>query len=103
MTPRERYIGLIKSVADRHGVCLNDILGMRKHSHVVDARRECMAILRGEGLSCPQIGRLLNRDSSTIVHNLQKYLWSKGHDKRDIAIPWACFMHPEAGATAGLI
>lgn len=103
MTPREKYRYIVKSVADRHGLSIEDIMGIRKHSHVVQARRECMVALRGEGLSCPQIGRLLNRDSSTIVHNLQQYLWGKGYNRRNIDIPWAFFMPPEAGATAGLI
>lgn len=103
MTPREKYLRIVRIVADSHGVSMSDILGSRKHAHVVAARRECMAMLRGEGLSCPQIGRILNRDSSTIVHNLQKFLWSKGYSRRNIDLPWACFMPPEAGATAGLI
>lgn len=38
-------------------------------------RRHCFAVLREAGFSTPQIGKLFNRDHSTVVHALQ--MWEK--------------------------
>jgi chromosomal replication initiation ATPase DnaA len=39
---------------------------------LVEIRYECIKFFRERGHSTPEIGRILNRDHSTIVHALQK-------------------------------
>jgi chromosomal replication initiation ATPase DnaA len=39
---------------------------------LVEVRHECIKFFRGQGFSTPEIGRIMRRDHSTIVHALQK-------------------------------
>lgn len=89
MTPRERNLADIGLIALRHGFTRYDILGPNKHKTLVRARQDCIAMFRKRGMSTTEIGRIMQRDHSTIVHALQKIA------QRNI---------PEnAGASAGLI
>lgn len=71
MTPREKNIEAINQIAYTHGYTAEHILSHSKQRKLVVARRECIAMLRAKGLSTPQIGKIMNRDHSTIVHALQ--------------------------------
>lgn len=71
MTPRERIMLDIDNIAQTHGYDVGDILGKSKFQKLVVARRECVLMLRGKGYSTTQIGRIMHRDHSTIVHSLQ--------------------------------
>jgi chromosomal replication initiation ATPase DnaA len=39
---------------------------------LVEIRYECIKFFRAQGFSTPEIGRIMKRDHSTIVHALQK-------------------------------
>jgi chromosomal replication initiation ATPase DnaA len=89
LTPRERNLSDIGLVALRHGFTRYDILGPCKTRQLVKARQDCIAMFRDRGMSTPQIGRIMQRDHSTIVHALQKIAQRK--------------QDGEPGASAGLI
>ena len=72
MTPRGRNLAEIDAIAELHGYTLADILGKRKQRPLVEVRRKCVVRLRSFGYSTTEIGRIMNRDHSTIVHSLQK-------------------------------
>jgi chromosomal replication initiation ATPase DnaA len=72
MTPRERNLAEVADIAKGHGYTLNDILGPSRTKPLVSVRLECIKTFRDRGLSTPQIGRILNRDHTTIVHALNK-------------------------------
>ena len=72
MTPREKIHVAIGDIAEPHGYTVEDILGKSRMKHLVSVRRLCVLMLRGRGYSTPEIGRLMNRDHSTIVHALNK-------------------------------
>jgi chromosomal replication initiator protein len=72
MTPRGRNLAEIDAIAELHGYTLADILGKRKQKPLVEVRRKCVVRLRSFGYSTTEIGRIMNRDHSTIVHALQK-------------------------------
>ena len=72
MTPRERNLSDIGLVALRHGFTRDDILGPRKYKSLVRARQDCVAMFRKRGMTTTEIGRLMRRDHSTIVHALQQ-------------------------------
>jgi chromosomal replication initiation ATPase DnaA len=78
MTPREKNLLDIDNIAQTHGYDVGDILGKSKFRKLVMARRECVLMLRAKGYSTTEIGRIMKRDHSTIVHSLQKSAVANG-------------------------
>ena len=72
MTPRERNLAEIDAIAELHGYTVEDILGRSRPKQLVEVRRKCVVRMRSKGYSTTEIGRIMNRDHSTIVHSLQK-------------------------------
>ena len=71
MTPREKNRVSIHAIAQEHDYTFEDIVGHCKTKHLVTVRRQCVVMLREKGYSTTEIGRIMNRDHSTIVHALQ--------------------------------
>lgn len=71
MTPRQANLLEIEAIAKAHCFTLEDILGPRKFKPLVAVRRKCIVMLREKGYSTTEIGRILNRDHSTICHALK--------------------------------
>lgn len=72
MTPRERNLAEIDAIAELYGYTVDDILGKSKLKALVAVRRKCAVMLRDKGHTMTEIGRILRRDHTTIVHALQK-------------------------------
>jgi chromosomal replication initiation ATPase DnaA len=72
MTPREKNLTIIDHIASDYGYDRHDILGPRRFKVLVEIRYECIKFFREQGFSTPEIGRIMRRDHSTIVHALQK-------------------------------
>ena len=72
MTPRQKNLDDIETIAKEHCFTLEDILGPRKFKPLVAVRRKCVVMLREKGYSTTEIGRIMNRDHSTICTSLQK-------------------------------
>jgi chromosomal replication initiation ATPase DnaA len=72
MTPREKIHAAINDIAEPHGYTVEDILGPSRLKHLVGVRRLCILMLREQGYSTNEIGRLMNRCHTTIVHALNK-------------------------------
>lgn len=72
--------GVIARIALEMDVRIEDLLGPRRSVKLVEARHKAMiaVALERPKLSLPQIGRLFNRDHTTIIHALQKH----GVDRR---------------------
>jgi chromosomal replication initiation ATPase DnaA len=70
MTPREKNIAAIDVIAQEHGYTADDIIGKSKLKTLVKARRQCVVMLRNKGYSTTEIGRIMQRDHSTICHAL---------------------------------
>lgn len=71
MTPRQANMLQIETIAKVYGYTAADILGKRKLKALVAVRRQCVVMLREKGYSTTEIGRIMNRDHSTICHALQ--------------------------------
>jgi chromosomal replication initiation ATPase DnaA len=71
MTPRQSNMLQIEAIAKAHCFTLEDILGPRKFKYLVAVRRKCIVMLRQKGYSTTEIGRIMRRDHSTIVHALK--------------------------------
>ena len=68
--PQPRRLGrhIIAEVAKAHRVTVSDILGQSRRVPIVTARHEAMRRIRSElGYSFPQIGRMFDRDHSSII------------------------------------
>jgi chromosomal replication initiation ATPase DnaA len=72
MTPREKIHAAIDDIAQPHGYTVEDILGPSRLKRLVGVRRLCVLMLRDKGYSTPEIGRLMNRCHTTIIHALNK-------------------------------
>ncbi len=72
MTPRERTHADINAIAEEHGYTVEDVLGPSRSKKLVAVRRLCILMFRERGHSTPEIGRLLNRCHTTILHALNK-------------------------------
>ena len=72
MTPREKNLKDIEHLAEGYGYTVADILGQKRHKHLVSVRNLCVFMLRDKGYSTTEIGRIMHRDHSTIVHALNK-------------------------------
>ena len=66
-------LAILEQVAVKHGLTVEDLKSKARARRYIDARRESMTRLRNElGLSTPEIGRLHNRDHSTVLATLGK-------------------------------
>lgn len=65
---------LIAKIADQHSVPLRLLLSRRRDRHIVKARHAAIRAVREtfDGDSLPMIGRLFNRDHTSIIHALRK-------------------------------
>jgi len=59
---------ILQGVLNKYQITMDDLRSECKAYLHVYARREAAIRLRGLGLSFPRVGRILNRDHSTIVH-----------------------------------
>ena len=72
MTPREALLIYIEWVAVLHNVNLCDVLSRSRDRRICSARFACFHALRLLGLTMRQIGRLMDRDVSTVSHGLSQ-------------------------------
>lgn len=70
-TVRAREI--IKLCAEKHGVLVSDLLSEQRTNLVAHARQQAMWLIAKEtSLSFTQIGRIFDRDHSTVIHAVQR-------------------------------
>ena len=69
------YKRILREVAEKHGVTVNDILSSRRAARIVHARQETVWRMKTETtFSYPEIGRRLGgKDHTTIMHALRRY------------------------------
>ena len=73
-TPRMERMELIASVAERNGASVSEVLSRRRDRRIVKARHAAILAVRErfDGDSLPMIGRLFNRDHTSILHVVRK-------------------------------
>lgn len=72
MTPRQKIHAAIAEIAQQHDYTLEEILGKSRLKRLVAVRRLCILMLRDRGHSTTEIGRLMDRHHTTIVHAINK-------------------------------
>jgi chromosomal replication initiator protein len=64
---------ILLAVARYYGINADDLKGRSRHKHIVGPRQIAMYLLREDGhLSTPEVGRLLNRDHTTVLHGMKQ-------------------------------
>jgi chromosomal replication initiator protein len=64
---------ILLAVARYYGINSDELKGKSRHKQIVEPRQISMYLLREDAhLSTPQIGRLLNRDHTTVLHGLKQ-------------------------------
>lgn len=70
-----RELGIVRQiasqVAEATDVPFKAIMGVRRDARTVQARQLVMYIARREGLSLQRIGRVMNRDHTTVLHGIR--------------------------------
>lgn len=65
---------ILREVCERHKIDLHDVLSNRRTKNLVTARFEIAFRLKSETLfSLPQIGKIMNRDHTSILHAIRRY------------------------------
>lgn len=66
---RMNVIVICKVVCDHYGVTLDDLFSTRRWQPLARARQDAMCLIRRlVGLSYPQIGRIFDRDHTTVLY-----------------------------------
>jgi chromosomal replication initiation ATPase DnaA len=63
---------IIAAAADLYGVDVDDVLSTSRADRAVRARQGACWLLRGHGMSLPEIGRALGRDHTTVLYACRK-------------------------------
>lgn len=72
MTPRERHTCIICQVSISMGVSPRVIMGQSRARPIARARQAIMRRLYQYGLSVSEIGRILGRDHTTVIHGIRR-------------------------------
>lgn len=72
MTPRERTLEIVREIGERYNIGLRDLLSDQRRRPVAWARFHCYAELYSRGMTASEIGRVFNRDHSTILHGIKR-------------------------------
>jgi chromosomal replication initiation ATPase DnaA len=70
---REEYMDVIDQICAEYGVSVAEVLGNSRIHDYVYARQACFFALQKVGLSSTQIGRLMNRDHSTVLYGIRTH------------------------------
>lgn len=63
---------IIDTAADLYGVDVDEVLSTSRNDRVVRARQAACWLLRGHGMSLPEIGKAIGRDHTTVLHAVRK-------------------------------
>jgi len=71
---RSHVTQAVRRIARDSGCTAEDIYGTSRHPIVARARRRAMAVLRwSTTLSLPELGRIFNRDHTSVLTAVRKY------------------------------
>ncbi len=77
---QRNLVDLLDEVCAERCVCRADVLGPVRTRWITAARHRFWELLRAKGFSLPEIGWLVMRDHTTVLHALRK-LAGKGSEK----------------------
>lgn len=78
---RGRARELAGIIGSKHGIPTADILGRGRRADIASARRELYVALWRDGFSIADVGRILERDHTTILHGMRVELGACVYDR----------------------
>lgn len=72
MTPRERHTCFVCQASIGMGVSPRIVMGNSRARPIARARQAIMHSLHLNGLSASEIGRILDRDHTTVIHGIRR-------------------------------
>jgi Bacterial dnaA protein helix-turn-helix len=71
---RRPAVDIIQEVGDQYGYSVEEIISQRRHHDILPVRAEAIWRVYSErvDMTTPQIGKVFNRDHSTIIHTVKK-------------------------------
>lgn len=67
----EVYEEIIESLCESYGIRKEHLLSRRRDKELVKVKKLCYSMLRQEGLSYPQIGKLMHKNHTTVLKVLR--------------------------------
>lgn len=72
----------LRGIAHESGYSLKFLRGHHRSPSIVKVRWECYAKAYSLGYSLPEIGRFFNRDHTTVLHGIRRYMGMPADAKR---------------------
>jgi len=69
----DMYEEIIDSICQAYGIKKMHLLSKRRDKKLVYVKKLTYVTLRNLGLSLPKIGKLLNKDHTTILHGIRTF------------------------------
>jgi len=79
---KNKYASLVKTVAREHGITPTALLGSGRARKIVQARADLAGRLDENGLSSGEIGMIIDRDHTTVLHLLGRTKKGKIYDEK---------------------
>lgn len=80
-SPADKTAAIIRSVAVKHGVSVETILGRDKTKEVCAARHEAVyEVRKNTRLSLPQMGLIFHRDHTTLISSIRRHERTLSHE-----------------------
>ena len=73
MKSKYRIARLLVKMCNTLEVSTNEVISGNRRQEVCDARKIICYILRNQGLTLEEIGKILKRDHSTVGYNIKEY------------------------------
>lgn len=83
-SPAAKYRHIISELAAAHGVEFAEVMGDCRTKLLVEARQACFAMLMGLGLSSAHVGRMMNRDHSTVLYGVKQHRMRQSRLKKGL-------------------
>lgn len=76
---------ILRSVAHKHGLSVQDLKGVSRKCHIKKARWEAMFEIRhNTDMTFQNIGKIFNRDHSTIMYAVKKLEWNANYELKKV-------------------
>ena len=90
---RLQIIKIVRDVAQKHGVSVEDIKSSSRFQLHAAARREAIAkVVEATGMSSVRVGHMFNRDHSTVLSAIRKWNKENGTDIKCVATHMTSFV-----------
>lgn len=69
----DKYEKIIEDICEKYGVKKQHLLSRRRDAELVKIKKLTYWTLRQAGLSLPKIGKLMNKDHSTVLYGIRTF------------------------------